>query len=345
MNNNENVNYKQLFNMNSILNSIIAFGAYIVLILSVAILIYLSFVKRFIVEIDWTTLGIFSGATVFLSCFCWSVFYRKQYEKVMSDDIAQQEENKYSVHSRYYMAIKDWKDTDLQLAIDKFNDEYIAKWLRYVEKVTGCPIETRKEVLIDEITGEQVLDENGKPIIVTKTGIKDLPYKGFKHKVLMWRIKKHKYPRSGYNTSMELMSLFSFQEANLNKRHLRADKNYFRANAIGKLLTMLLIVTIGASLIPEMIEGNTTSAILKLIIAVGSLLSATFTGSLNGVKGARMKLSTVEDVCADLERWADKKPILSPYKEPTVAFSTNESAENDNIDINSIFLKLKSEKS
>ena len=65
-----------------------------------------------------------------------------------------------------------------------------------------------------------------------------------------------------------------------------------------------------------MIQGDIWSAILKLLVAVGSLLGAVFMGSMNGVRGARLKLSTVEEVCMDLEKWADKKPILAPYQEP-----------------------------
>lgn len=300
--------FKRLFNMNNILTQVVTLGAYIILIGSILVLTYLSFVERFEFSLDWRTLGIFSGATVALAWACWNIFYRKQYEKIMSDDINQQELNKYSIHSRYYMAVKDWSDADLQIAIDKFNDEYTEKWLRWVEKKTGKPIETIKEVYTDPDTFEET--------VIETTGIKDLPYKGFKHKILMWRIKNHKYPESGYKTSMELMSLFSFQDANFNKRNLRADKRFYVSNSIKKLLISILMIVTGASLLPEMIDGEIWAAVLKLALAIGSLLSATFMGAISGVKGARLKLSVVEDACSDLERWAEKKPVLAPYKEP-----------------------------
>lgn len=300
-------NFKNIFNMNNILNKVVSYGAYLILLASVLILVYLSFVDTFNVALDFRVLGIFSGATVMLSWTCWNIFYRKQYEKVMSDDINQNSNGKYSIHYRYYNATKDWSDIELQKAIDKFNDEYIAKWLRYVEKRTGVPIESGKMIIKNEKDEEEIIDV---------VGIKDRPYKGFKHKILMWRIKNHKYPESGYKTSMELLSLFSFQDANFNKRDLRADKSFYRSGSIKKLIVSILIVVSGASFIPEMVKGDYFSIIMKLILAIWSLLSAVFMGAMNGVKGARIKLSIVEDACVDLERWKDTKPIIAPYESP-----------------------------
>lgn len=328
--------FKRLFNMNNILSNLISWAAYIVVIISLIVLIYFSFVDTLDIKIDWKTFTIFAVVAVMLSWLNWNTWYKKQYESVMAQDIAQQEENKYSVHSRYYVAVKDWTDAELQIAIDKFNDEYERKWLRWVEKYTGYPIETREDVeldkdgnpiileqvaLLDEY-GEEVLDIDFNPVIVTKyktivtKGIKDLPYRKFKHKILMWRIKTHHYPQSGYKTSMELMSLFSFQEANMNKRSLRADTHFYRRNSITKLMTLMLTIGVGASIVPHMIQGEWWAALLKLIIAIGSLLTAILMGAINGVKGARIKLSTVEDACTDMELWAKKKPIIAPYKEP-----------------------------
>lgn len=329
--------FKRLFNMNNILSQLINWAAYIIVVISLGVLIYFSFVDTLDIKIDWKTFTIFALVAVALSWLNWNTWYRKQYESVMAHDIAQQEENKYSVHSRYYVAIKDWSDPELQVAIDKFNDEYEKKWLRWVEKYTGYPIETREDVevdkdgnpiiesqtaLLDEY-GEPVLDIEFNPVIETKyktiitPGIKDLPYKGFKHKVIMWRIKTHHYPQSGYKTSMELMSLFSFQEANMDRRNLKADRTFYKKNSFRKLVTLMLTIGVGASIVPNMIQGEWWAALLKLIIAVGSLLTSILMGAINGVKGARIKLSTVEDACMDLELWAQKKPVIAPYKEPT----------------------------
>lgn len=313
MKDDEKRNLSKIFNMNTILTNIITYSAYIVLVGSIVILVYLSFIKKLGIQIDVVTLTIFSFAVVFLSFVCWNMFYHKQYEKVMSEDIEQIEKGKYSIHARYYIAIKDWEDEDLQKAIDKFNDEYTKKWLRYVEKKTGKPIETYEEKLKNE-NGTDKLDENGKPIYIKILGIKDLPYKGFKHKLLMWRIKKHRYPESGYKTSMELRSLFSFQESNLNRRKLNASSVYYRSRSILKLFFLMLLITSGASLVPEIVEGSWLAVALKLGLGIGALLSGTISGALNGVKGARIKLSVVEDVCFDLETWKGVKPMMPPYQ-------------------------------
>lgn len=313
-------NFKRIFNTNYILGKVISWGAYFIVLGSILILTYLSFVETFKFTTDWKTIGIFSGATVLLAWTCWNTFYHKQYEKLMDEDINQHKDNLYSIHARYYSAIKGWKSPALQKAIDEFNDEYTQKWLNWVEKTTGFPIETCKKQIIDPITKEEQTIE--------VKGIKDLPYKGFKYKRLMWRIKHHKYPQSGYKTSMELMSLFSYQDANFNKRNLRADKKFYISNSMSKLLKSILIIVAGASLIPEMIQGSYWSAILKLALAISSIMSSVFMGALNGVRGARLKLSIVEDACCDLEHWAEKEPIIEPYTEPSIQEVSEDVSEN-----------------
>lgn len=363
--NNDNLSkkdFKRLFNMHNIVTQLINWAAYIITLATVSVLIYFSFIETIDIQIEWKTFTIFAVVAVALSWLNWNTWYKKQYESVMAKDIAQQELNQYSVHSRYYVAIKDWTDADLQLAIDKFNEEYEKKWLRWVEKYTGTPIETREEVevdkdgnpiieskvaLLDEY-GEEVLDIDFNPVIITKyktivtKGIKDLPYKKFKHKILMWRIKTHHYPQSGYKSSMELMSLFSFQEANMDHRNLKADKTFYKKNSLSKLLTLMLTIGVGASIMPSMISGNWWAAILKLIIALGSLLVSILMGAVNGVKGARIKLSLVEDACTDLELWAKKKPLIAPYKEPTIMENVKtENKLNSNEVTKDIFDKTK----
>lgn len=304
---------KRVFSINSILSQVINWAAYIILFGSVLILLYFSLMESINFTVDWRTLGIFAGAAVLLSWVNWNNFYKQRFEKIMADDISQQELGKYSIHGRYYNAIKDYNDIDLQKAIDKFNDEYTAKWLRWVERITGVPIETCMKVEINEITKQPVLDENGKPKLIEVKGIKDLPYKGFKHKLLMWRIKHHVYPQSGYKSSMELMSLFSYQDANLNKRHLKADRSFYAKHSIRRLITSALSITMTGSIIPTMLQGNIWEAILRILIALCTLGGAVLMGSVSGVRGARIKLSIVEDACVDLEQWRNKKPLLAPY--------------------------------
>ena len=76
----------------------------------------------------------------------------------------------------------------------------------------------------------------------------------------------------------------------------------------------MLLITSGASLVPEIVEGSWLAVALKLGLGIGALLSGTISGALNGVKGARIKLSVVEDVCFDLETWKGVKPMMPPYQ-------------------------------
>lgn len=332
INNKEKPNLKKLFNMNYILSQLMNFVAYIIAVVSAIVLVYISFIEHLDISFDWTTMTIYSLLAISISWINWNAFYRQRYEKIMTEDIAQNEVGKYSVHARYYYAVKDWDDKELQAKIDEFNREYTAKWLQWVEYKTGRPIKTKTEVELDDY-GKPVIDKvTGEPKVVTNYGLKDLPYiasskknspfyrkklgyKLYKYPILMYRIKTHKYPESGYKSSMELMSLLSFQDANLNKRNLRADKQYYHRKSITRFITSLGLISIGGSMIPDMIDGNIAGAILKLIVALMALLGAIVSGSISGVKGARLKLSIVEDTCADLERWANKKPKIAKYKE------------------------------
>lgn len=312
---NEQTNFKKLFNLNNVLSQVMNFMAYFIAMGSALLLIYISFIEHLDIKIDWAVVTVFIVLAASISWVNWNAFYRQRYERTMAADIAESEQGKYSIHSRYYYAIKDWDDAELQAKIDEFNETYEKRWLSWVEHITGCPIETQTKVEVND-KGEPVIDEvTGKPKIKIIKGIKDLPYKGFKYPRLMWRVKTHHYPQSGYKTSMELMSLLSFQDNNLNKRDLKAAKKYYHLRSFTRLITSFGMTAIGASIIPDMINGDFWGAILRLMLALGALFGAIVMGTLNGVKGARIKLSTVEDVCGDLERWSGKKSLLPKYKE------------------------------
>ena len=326
-----NRDFKKIFNMNTIMTTVLNYAAYIVLIASVGVLIYLSFIKTLKVSIDVLTFSVFTTVVVILSFVIWNMFYKRRYEKTLADDIAQHEKQKYSIHVRYYNAIKDWNNVELQTMIDEYNKKYIADWLYSVEVETGIPIETKYVQEIDEKTGEVKLDENGKIKYKKILGIKDRPYKGFSHKILMWRIKHHRYPKSGYKSAISLMSLFSYREGQLNKRNLSADKRYFVISATLRFLLTIFIVTIGISLTPDILEGNFLAMLMKLSVGLWMLISSTISGSITGLKSARIKLSTVEDVCVDLEQWAHKKPIIEKYEITKNEISIKQNSENDSL--------------
>ena len=312
------INFRKLFNMNNILSNLINYVAYLILIASIGLILYLSFIESIQFKVSWSVLGIYSGAAVILTWTNWNTFYKKNFEKVMARDIAQQALNKYSIHARYYFATKDWKDDELQACIDKFNLEFKNKWLSWVEKEIGAPIESTY-VQDTDVFGNLLFEDEEKKIPKLKLikGIKDLKYreiKGLYHKMLAWRIKTHHYPSSGYKTSMELLSLLSFQDSNLNRRKLQAHKYFFFSHSARKLLSSFLLLSVTSAIIPEMISGAVWTALLKLAVALVSLIFAVFMGSANGIRGARLKLFIVEDACADMERWANKKPLIDPYQ-------------------------------
>lgn len=304
---NKNSN-NQTFNMNNILSTILSYGSWLIVIASVIILGWLSFVTGFDVNIDWKVLGIFTIATVGLSWVTWNNFYNSRYQKVIKEDVDKQFMKKYSIHGRYHHAIKNWTEEELQKAIEDYNKRYTESWLKFVEAETGVPIETKHAKMKDPLTGEEK--------VIEIKGIKDLPYKKFKHKVLMWRIKNHKYPKSGYRSAMQLLSLLSAQDDGQVRRNINKHKQFYFRKSLTKLVVACLVVSLGGSLAPHIMNGEVWPVVLKLILAIGSIFSAVFFGMLNGVKGARIKLSLLEQVAGDLEEWAHIKPIISPYEVP-----------------------------
>ena len=324
-------NFKKVFNLNTIMTVLLNYAAYIVLIGSAAILIYLSFIKKLNVHIDVVTFTVFAGAVILLSFITWNTFYKRRYEKVMADDIEQYAKNKYSIHVRYYNAIKGWTNNELQNAIDEYNKEYVASWLNYVESDTGVPIETTYVQEVDERTNQPKFDENNKPILTKVLGIKDRPYRGFFHKILMWRIKHHKYPKSGYKSAITVSSLFSYNDSELNKRNLHASKTHLCVSGAFRLFSTILVVCVGAALTPDILEENFIAVVMKLIVGLWILISGAIGGTISGAKGAKIKLSVVEDVCKDLEQWADKKPIIEKYEITKNEISTKQNSENDSL--------------
>lgn len=293
---------------NQIFGRLVSYGAHIIVVFVIGFLAYLSFVENLAFTPNWKTATLFSVSSVLASWLIWNMFYKRYYTSTIEQDKVNAQVKEYSVQFRYYMATKDWEDSALQAAIDKYNDEFVEKWLNWVEKTTGVPIESRKEVVIDPDTNEEK--------VVDVKGIKDLPYRKFPHKILMWRIKHHKYPKSGYKTSREVLSLFSSQDSDFKERKLHADKTFFGRKTAMKLLTSIFILAVGASITIQFIQGNWADATYRLILGLGALLLSIFFGAYNGITGARLKLAIVEDVCYDLEKWANTKPVVTPYKEP-----------------------------
>lgn len=280
-----------------ILNGIIAWGARILFIIAVIVMSVLSFVESFniVPEIrNLTTMGLIAAA---LNYLVWESFYKQQYEKVLNEDM----QNKlYSVHRRYYSARKGWRYTELQERIRKYNKDFQEAWEKDCEDATGYTIEQ----------------------------IRKAKYKKFPHKIIMWRIKHRRYPKTGIKTPNDVLYILNVGKANTMKIDTRSAEHFHVINMIRKIVMLVLGSLLIASLSYKFIEGNYLNAAVTLILNVAILFMALFFGATTGIKGGKLKLDTAEIVSERLEEWRDiviEKVIPAQVQDVTKDEDSNKS--------------------
>ena len=249
-----------------VVSKIIKWGSQILFILSLAIMVYLSFVDDIGLTVNLqrlTTIGIIG---VVLNALVWDSYYKKNYEAVMQEDVSNSEKGKYSIHKRYYFARKGWKQVPLQTAIRQYNRNYIKAWIMDIEDRCG---RTEQEI----IKG---------------------PYKKNSHKWLIYRLKHRVYPTSGIKTPNDLLCLLDVSISNSMRIDVRQAEHFAMKYRLLKLITSVLSVALAASIVVTFLNDGWETAIITLLLNVIILFSSLFLGACLGTRGAKIKLSTVE---------------------------------------------------
>lgn len=272
------------FSTEQMVAKVTKWGVNILFVVSAVILAYFSFVKTF--EIDpsirnITTIGLVS---MVLNWIVWDGYYNSAYERILSQDIANKE---YSVHKRYYEARKGWKYDELQKAIRNYNKSFVRAWIQDCEDVTG---RTEKEMV-----------EGG--------------YKKRDHKMIIYKLKHRKYPKTGIKTPKDMLYILSVGKSNSMRIHTKQAERYHTSGRLRKIITAGLGSLLGASLVFEFIDGNWEGAILKVLINIVLLVTSLFFGTTAGLKGGKIKLATAEEISERLEEWKGEMPKEEPFKE------------------------------
>lgn len=270
--------------LNGVVNKILSWGTRIFFICAIAVLAYLSFVDSFGISPSIRAITTYGLVSMVLNVMVWESYFKTCYDKELAKDSVNE---KYSVHKRYYLARKGMTYKQLQQHIRTYNKDFIEAWEKDVEDITGRSIEDIRK---------------GK-------------YRGNTHKLLIWRVKHRKYPSTGIKTPNDVLYILSVSKSNTMKIDVKESEKFHGIHFATKFISSVLGSLLVASLTYEFIQGGWESAILKLLISIVLLVSSLFFGASNGIKSAKIKLSTAEIVSERLEEWKQYSPIEEPFTE------------------------------
>lgn len=273
-----------------IISQILRWGTQIIFAAAIVVMAYLSFVDNVNLNFDLRKLTTIAIVGIALNYVVYNTYYKKNYEVIIQTDLANSENGKYSIHKRYYFARKGWKDEALRNAIRNYNQQFVKSWKQDIEDICA---RTEEEI----VKG---------------------PYKGHDHKFLIWKLKHHKYPKSGIRGPKDVLYLLSVSSADSMKFKPREAEHYGAINKVTKLITSVLSVALAASISVEFLQGQWVTVLITLLLNIVILFGSLFFGSIAGMKAGKIKLSTVEEACERLEEWKNAKPSEEPYMPQTI---------------------------
>lgn len=278
------------FNAQKLMTKIMKWGTQLVFLAALLVMTYLSFVDDFEIKPSIQNITTVALVALVLNWIVWDSRYKSEFDKAMTADIMAKD---YSIHRRYYFARKNLKQNEVQQYIRQYNQDFVQAWFDDIEDITGRTIKD--------------IEEHG--------------YKGYDHKYLIWRVKHHKYPESGLKRSRDVLSVLNISGSEGMKIQLRKAEHQHTSGRIQKLITSMMSVSLAASVTINFITDNWESACLTLLLNIVILLTSLFFGAAAGVKGAKIKLATAEQISELLEEWRKYPPKEEPYKDIT---DTNE---------------------
>lgn len=299
---------KKITNISSqkIINQLLRWGSQIIFVAAIVVMAYLSFVDNVGLDVNSRKLTTVALIGIVLNWIVWNTYYKKNYETIIQDDVRNAELKKYCIHRRYYFARKGWKEEELRKAIRAYNQMFVQSWKHDVEDICARSVEE-----------------------IVKEG-----YKGHDHKLLIWRLKHHKYPKSGIRGPKDMLYLLSVSSSDSLKFKPREAENYALRHRLSKFITSILAIALSASITVEFLQGEWATAFITLLLNVIILFVSLFFGSMHGQHGAKIKLATVEEACEKLEEWRTMSPADEPYlEEPKQVKEVNRIVENTSVPV------------
>lgn len=296
-------------NSANIMSSIIKYGTHILFVMAVIVLSYLSFVQNLSLDPSIRNITTIALVALVLNYLIWDSYYKLYYNNTMANDIANE---KYCIHRRFYYARKGWGYIQLQNEIRKYNQNFRQNWLDDVEDATGYKIND----VVDPNTG-----------FVIELGLVNGPYKHRHCKLLIWRIKHRKYPKSGISSPRQLLNVLRVGKTSGTVMKINAAEIYHGVSSVKKILTAAASTFLAAALAYDFISPDgVRSALLKLILLLLTLFMSFFFGSVSGTKGAQIKLGVAEEVSELFEIWKNESANEEPY--PILNYYENNSKIN-----------------
>ena len=300
--------------VSSVTSMIIRYGAKILLLISIAVMTYLSFLSKLEPETDYRVITTMTLIAMVLNYLVWDSYYQSYYNAVMLKDL----ENKdYCIHRRYYNARRLWQYQDLQIQIREFNKNFVRAWISEVEDILG---RKEEDIIAQPYYYEYTYEKKGK----LKRKKKRYP-----NRFLIWRIKNKKYPESGIKSARDLLNILRVGKSNSVKLKINAAETYRRFGRAKKILISVLSTTLAVSLTYSFVEDPKDS-LLKLLLNLALIFTSVFFGAISGTKGGQLKLSIAEEVSELLEEWKNKPASEEPYNRSEVV--GNEAEETEEIE-------------
>lgn len=271
-------------NTKNIVETVLRFALPIIFALAILTMVYFSFIESISFPGDWRSITLFGLAGGSLSYIIWLTSYRKQYENIIDEDLNNEV---YSIHRRYYFARRGWKLEELQRKLEIAKQNFKEAWVKDIEEMTG---RTRENII--------------------KQG-----YKGFAHKILIYRLKHNLFPKYGVRYARELLQVLNVAYSPERPIAIRAAEQHFKVHATTKLIITILILCTTGSIVIEFLTGSLWTALFRLVIAVITLVASLVMGSVNGYVGAQKKLGVAETVSETLEEWRNAVVTEEPFRE------------------------------
>lgn len=271
-------------NTKNIVETVLRFALPIIFALAILTMIYFSFIESISFPGDWRSITLFGLAGGTLSYIIWLTSYRKQYENIIDEDLNNEV---YSIHRRYYFARRGWKLEELQRKLEIAKQNFKEAWIKDIEEMTG---RTRENII--------------------KQG-----YKGFAHKILIYRLKHNLFPKYGVRYARELLQVLNVAYSPERPIAIRAAEQHFKVHATTKLIITILVLCTTGSIVIEFLTGSLWTALFRLVIAVITLVASLVMGSVNGYVGAQKKLGVAETVSETLEEWRNAVVTEEPFHE------------------------------
>lgn len=271
-------------NTKNIVETVLRYALPIMFTLAILVMIYFSFIDNISMPGNWRSVTLFGLSGGALSYMIWVTSYKKQYENILDEDLNNEV---YSIHRRYYFARRGWKIEELQMKLEIAKHNFVEAWIKDIEEITG----RKREDII-------------------KQG-----YKGFAHKVLIYRLKHNLFPKFGVRYARELLQVLNVAYSPNQPIAIHAAEKHYRWHATTKLIFTILILCTTGSILIEFLTGSILTALFRLAVAIISLVTSLVMGSVNGYVGAQKKLGVAEMVSENLEEWKGMVVTEEPFKE------------------------------